>query len=127
MSDPIRLPNPGDIPIEHARLALALGRLAEHMLRNPRSDRQDAVAAARHPRAEWRIDDDRCDAIVSDLEGKGLLMDLAGDVILTERGRVLFQMARDKLEAAERAGESSISMSDDDRDRFMGASGDLPG
>lgn len=57
----------------------------------------------------------------------GILIEIADEFVLSERGRLLLNKAADKLAVAEITGDRDIALSKDEMDKICDANPNLPG
>lgn len=102
-----------------------IGCVATRLLEKSHDSRQAVVdeLLATTP----RLDEKDCDEVLSFMARGGYLIEAAGDLVLTERGRVFFQMATDKLAVADITQSNSVVFTEEDREKYLGASEDVPG
>jgi hypothetical protein len=115
------------VPDKETRRAMGIGIVADFMMSKSKCGSQE-IKAEMHARArKYALDDAGCDEVIGLLVRCGYLMELAGDLALTERGRTFFQMARDKIDVADATGSESVAFTEEDRAKYQAAKDDLPG
>lgn len=112
--------------IDDVATGMAAGSLFMFLKEKGKAERSDIVAYIDSILDENKLPH-KGDETIDKFLGNGLLVEIGGSIMPSEKGATISQIVRDKLSVAGITGDDNLDFDEDDRDKINSKSTDLPG